>query len=232
MKDELGEALRYDALLEAEKVTGKGYKEDPKTMELGAVNLFSNSDRKKRLLKESNDSYFSMPWDEYGALLNSRPVFNFQKIYSENWLDDDLDKNRDREVAVWAEFEYGFLLLADSYMGNVNSAKMYYQIVVKKRPCNTHSGGFQNYDKEKSRGVLEGSFDAREGFFYNLNIIYNAALGFNVPWTKHSKSDGPFIWFPSRNAHAINSESFDEIFGNVAFADWLKFEVCKFGGKK
>jgi hypothetical protein len=83
--DPLDEILKTDALTEAQNITGKSYKEDDETMKLGFLMHIMKGDQKKRALKARGDTYYSQPFEEHCALVES---YGFEMVYEETYEND------------------------------------------------------------------------------------------------------------------------------------------------
>lgn len=158
--DKIGEALRFDALSEAERVSGQSYKEDDATSKLGLAMHVMHIQNKERLLRESGDSYFSMRfWDHKNLYLG----LGFSMVWREYFTGSGGDE-------IYAVFWHpeGLLATLESYGGErTNSAKMYYNY--------SHPDVYFDW-KLKSSGhyngdVWIGDHDAREGICYNLDAL-------------------------------------------------------------
>jgi len=228
MNDKLGDALKFDSLGEAEKITSNEYKEDKNTTALGMLLMQQNSAKKEAMLKANNDTYWGMTWDEFCNILNTRPVHHFEKIYSESFV-FEAHGGGPEEVIVWADFTHGILITANSFTGSLNSGSFYYQGLVKGKNRPDGSGGFNNYDDIKEQGVYSGHFDIREGLFYKLDKLCGQLESFDVPWTiGENQTFGPHVWFPVDKGRSF-CEVFDKVFANVPAEKRAIFEVIKFG---
>jgi hypothetical protein len=70
-KQELSKLLEYDSLAEAEKITGKSYKESEGTSFLGLGLMMANNKKKNKILKENKDSTFSNTVEDYINIIQS-----------------------------------------------------------------------------------------------------------------------------------------------------------------
>lgn len=61
--DRLREVEDFDALAEAEKITGESYKEDDSTGLFGMILHMDKNEKKARILSEMQDLQWGMSWD-------------------------------------------------------------------------------------------------------------------------------------------------------------------------
>ena len=171
------EALRFDALLHAEEITGKSYKTDGDTEMLGVALHMSHSQKKKELLKSAGDTYWAMPMSEWFAVVQS---MGFERIFSM-----PIPETNDHFHILWKP---GVLLTVDTYWGDksVNSAKAHFNYKGPRSAMfKCSSGHAGTVDGEE---VWEGSVDAREGFRFAMDRM-QAAGEFLPVWIGN-----PFLW--------------------------------------
>ena len=176
MRNELDNALKFDSLSEAEKITGKSYKTDKATESLGMAMFFEHNKHKARLLDESDDTGFSNTVEDY---LRIAKDIGFELL-----LTEPLPAYEDRQdyiYILWHE-GYSILLHFDSYFGNesVNSGKFHYNIEFKDREIMDWSvkssgsyyapDGSQNFE-EDGRLIWCGDHDCREALRHNINKL-------------------------------------------------------------
>jgi len=79
MKSKFDDAMSFDPLYEAEKLTGKSYKEDKGTESLGFLMALEHNEKKRDMLKAMNDTYMCIPYPKaidiiLGSLLDFKVV--------------------------------------------------------------------------------------------------------------------------------------------------------------
>jgi len=164
MKDKkIREVLNFDGLHEAEKLTGKSYKDDKLTEALGFLHHIENSKRKRELLESLGDSGFSNTEEDYLEIVKS---IGFESALIEPFINDD--GIEERLHIMWNK-EHSILLVFDTHTWgddgswaksgqevpppNVNGGNFYYHWSPKPNyngTC-TSSGGFiGNGDKNST----------------------------------------------------------------------------------
>lgn len=157
---QVAEALSFDPLGAAERITGESYKDDATTSALGLGLAVMHNERKEALLKNTADSYFSMSFAEQLVLFAD---LGFDEVYRETF---DGGHGTDAYVILW--HPDGLLATCESYMGtHRNTAKVHYNY-------RHQSGGYPG--RLISSGRLEddvwiGDHDAREGIRHNLDAM-------------------------------------------------------------
>ena len=152
-KEKIDELLNSDSLGIAEKITGKSYKEDDKTGNLGMLINIGLSEEKKKLLSEANDTCFSETTENYMRLVLEA---GFELL-----LEEDFSYKCKYSGALYKEKffimfhrEYSILLKWDTFQGKRNAADMYYNwafdINAKKWSFTSsghciHEEGFENF---------------------------------------------------------------------------------------
>lgn len=124
---EIEKKLRFDPLDEAEKITGKSYKDDPSTSSLGMLLLWENGKAKDDILELFHDSTFSMGMLDYIKVVES---LGFENVGEYPFEDEKYGKGETEVFLVYWHPEYSILLDFDSYggrfSGNRNSSQFYY----------------------------------------------------------------------------------------------------------
>jgi len=201
MTNEFDEMLNIDPLGEAEKITGRSYKEDEETLHLGMLLQLAKNSQVSEELSLRNDTHFGISWNEALSIYED---LGFQEIFSEEFSDFLYPENPKTEVykVFWNE---GFLLAVESYnaMSTVNSASLYYNWIphdLKNSHRFTSSG---SYD-ENSEGELvwSGDHDAREGL---RNIISNLKGHGEILETWQFS---PFLWLVNFSAKKQDDYSY------------------------
>lgn len=185
--------LDFDPLLEAEKITGKSYKEDEDTNSLGvALHILHNQDKQRRL-SETLDTYYNQGETHFFSIVKE---LGFEKVYSEKFR----GQYNEDEISAWVLKE-GVLLIAETFGWNpdeerhINKASIYYNIKpidndVSGLHRNLSSGGF--YGKTEDL-FWSGNHDVREALRYKLGKLRKHGK-FITPWKKQ-----PFIGFVPYN---------------------------------
>ncbi len=197
---EIGEALSFDALREAEILTGKSYKDDKDVATLGLVLANKHNEKKDALLYLTQDTRFDMTLEEAIAIFES---LGFKLVYS-----DKIENTGDIHRIFWNE--KGLLLTCDSYYGDkkINSGHVYFNFQGNREAMFKCSNGFAGiigssfttknpleipddvYNKALEDGnvVWSGNFDVREGLRYTLKMMEDNGK-FLKQWIHR-----PFLW--------------------------------------
>lgn len=195
--------LHNDPLANAEKLTGKSYKDDDSTSNIGFMMSIHDNMVKDKALKSIGDTVFSMDWLAYCEMIET---FGFGLMINDSSPDGG------ESLRVYYHEQDGILLCADSFQGNRNAASAYYNWRPNLKPKEewkdpdvaelvnfhsvTSSGSFYYPGKEdmiQSDPPLEeivwtGNHDAREALSFNMRRLRE--LGTFVPiWKKQ-----PYLW--------------------------------------
>lgn len=171
--------INKDSLAEAECITGKSYKNDGSTLELGAMMHMTNAEKKHEALEEAGDTTFSMATDDYIEVIER---IGFQKIYEESFQDD----GHEECYYIYWFGKKGILLEFDTHRGRRNAATMYYNIKLKEdlEQYTISSGGFVDIDER----IWSGNHDAREAIIHKINKLSRNGI-FLRKWQEQ-----PFHW--------------------------------------
>ena len=141
----LDEMLNFDPLHTAEKIVGE---QNDISNSIGMNLMLQNNLKKKEILNELGDSTFSCTIEKYFDIIIN---FGFEQIYEEVILKckDDLNDDVNETFYVFWHRELNILLNVDTYRGNVNGSKFYYNWFVKfnKKHGSTSSGCFLKEDR-------------------------------------------------------------------------------------
>lgn len=167
---ELKALLNFDALHEAEKVTGKSYKEDGGTESLGFLWHIENSQKRKALLTKLGDSTFSNTEEDY---LNIVKSIGFESLLVEPFINRDgieeryhIMWNKERSILLsfdthtWGDDGSWAKAGKDVPPPNVNGGKIYYNWSPNpdcKNHCTSSGGYVGNGDSNKSYSVYFNS---------------------------------------------------------------------------
>jgi hypothetical protein len=195
--------LYNDPLANAEKITGKSYKDDETTSNLGFLMGIHENMVKDKTLKAIGDTVFSMDWLAYCEMIET---FGFGLMIN------DLSPDGGESLRIYYHEKDGILLCTDSFQGNRNAANAYYNWRPNLKPKEewadpkvaelvnfyqaTSSGGmyFPEKDGESTDDpkwediVWAGNHDAREGIAFKLKQLRE--YGKFIPvWTRQ-----PSLW--------------------------------------
>lgn len=172
------EHLEFDALHVAGQMTGKSYKDDADTENLGIALLITANRNREQALRKSGDTYMGMAFAEFLAVAHAEGFVTLSQepIQGADCLDS--------MALLWKASE-GLLLCAESYWGgsSTNSAKIYFNLETKKWPARA-SGSVRD-------GAFIGHFDGREGLRYTLAQMRTQGR-FLSQWRRR-----PFLWLLS-----------------------------------
>lgn len=198
----LEEALSFDALDVAERLTGESYKTDEDTELLGLGMFFENNRRKEKMLLEAGDTPFNCTLNKQLAiaLAEGFKVVLIDNFTGRKWHDETPPE--ETFMVLWNP--EGFLMTIESYNGTGrNMAKLYYNLDLSESMATeerkyysvTSSGGFI-FDHTAPKdadgyspmtNLWAGDHDAREAFRYTLNKLRTASP---LPvWAKQ-----PHLW--------------------------------------
>jgi hypothetical protein len=208
------EALRFDALAAAEKVTGKTYKEDKETEHLGVAMHLAAVQGKKKILEMVDDTTFSHEAFDYIRIVKEE---GFELILEDEFQGKEF---ADSLYVFW--HPDGILLCFDTYWNHksVNGGKFYYNWrpdseVLEDRPWRFTSSGHYTYpggalakhdpqawDRAKEKGEVfwSGDHDCREGLRHHLKMLRKHGT-FLTPWI-----ESPFLWL----THYADKDGLDE----------------------
>jgi hypothetical protein len=134
----------FDSLSEAEKITGKSYKEDETTSWLGLAMHLDHVKRMESLMNSTNDTKFSEKTENY---ISKVTEFGFEEVYRESFIDIKWDNKQECFYVFWHK-EYSILLCFDTFKGNRNGGNFYYNWIPNDRSQYgvTSSGGYKTFD--------------------------------------------------------------------------------------
>lgn len=179
----IADLLAYDALSEAERITGESYKNDESTSAIGFGLHLMHARDKEAALAEAHDSHFRMDLADILALFAD---LGFEEVL----CDDFKGTARNDEPAPAETFRIlwhadGLLATVESYgTTGHNMSKVYYNLKVTDETnlwSRTSSGHFAD-------GVWVGDHDAREGIRTKLSRLREVG-DFLPVWVER-----PFLW--------------------------------------
>jgi len=176
---DLHSLLHLDPLLEAEKLTGKSYKEDDDTQWAGFGIMRAKSKAVEQELSERGDTTFRNQLDRYQEIITG---YGFEKV-----LELDFNAAHDNKPEKFFVYwhPYGLLLHFDTYQTyEVNGGNVQY--------CwSSTAEDAWRYTSSSSPlgdGLILGSHDCREATIFNLENLRTHGE-FICPWPKL-----PFMW--------------------------------------
>jgi hypothetical protein len=186
----LDAALSRDGLAEAEKLTGRSYKDSSLTQALGFAAHLDASAQRDAILSLADDTTFSMGLDEYLRVVRDE---GFELALSVPFT----GKSYDGEPAPSETFyvfwhpKHGILLRFDTYGGSrISGGNFYYNIDFpdSRWPEGrvTSSGGFS--DNGDGTFTFVGNHDCREGLRFHIRQLRKHGTFVN-PWRHRG-----FLW--------------------------------------
>jgi hypothetical protein len=173
LTEQITKALQTDGLAEAEKLTGKSYKDDKTTEALGMMMLMQNNADKDALLELSGDTTFSNKVDRYLRICES---LGFKEVLVLPFM----DKMSNRQQHQYVLFKPGVLLVFDTFFeDSVNSSHFYYNWIpkIKIEDCYRLLSSGSWKDKE----TWVGYHDGREALKYHIRQLEEHGK-FLYPW--------------------------------------------------
>lgn len=184
--------LRYDALSEAEKITGNEYKADEATALLGFALQYEKTKKLDELLSSIGDTKLSNKLTDYLAIVQR---FGFKIVYSEDFVNDS--NVPEKMFVLWHE-DLSVLLCFDTFTWdhksepNVNSGNFYYNWSPYNsinRYALTSSGSFFNEkDNESHITLFENDFSKP---YYIPNYPADIKWDDTIRWEDYKKQKAP-----------------------------------------
>lgn len=194
----LEEALKFDALASAEKITGKSYKDDKTTEQLGMVMHITAADAKRKILRTVDDTTLSHDAFDYLRIAKEE---GFEIVLEEEFVSQEF---ADSLYVLW--HPDGILLKFDTYWNHktINGGHFWYNwrpkpgierwrytssghMVIENRQENSSDEEWSRAEKE-NRLVWVGDHDCREALRFHLRQLRENGE-FVKPWVA-----APFIW--------------------------------------
>jgi hypothetical protein len=172
--DRMKRILEFDALSEAEKLTGADCYEDAVTQNLGVGMFLVNAAIKQQELCDRQDTRWSMDYLEYLSIVTDLG-FEVIKI----WDIAQEDDRTEQVLFLWHK-ETGVPLVFDTYKGYTNSAHIYGNWIPNdpEHRCRYTSTGCWSAIRED---VWCGEWDAREAFRFQFEQLCKHGT-FVSPW--------------------------------------------------
>jgi len=192
MTKKLDELLKFDATLEAEKITGVEYKPgkgfDKETLATAIALLQDNIASRNEILMDLNDTLLENELSRYLFIIEK---YGFEKVLEEDFGTKHFmsDETTYEKYYIYVHRKKGLLLSFDTYTWTkkpprLNGGNVYYQwkpFVDNWAEC-ISSGGFIRGD------IWSGHHDCREALIHNLTKLDNRGE-FVVPWVER-----PALW--------------------------------------
>lgn len=178
-KNEINEALDFDGLHEAEKLTGKSYKEDDGTSTLGLFATLLNNQMKNKMLSSLDDTIFSETEEEY---LRKVTDFGFEVLLKETFMSktyfEDEEPVEERFYIMFHR-KYSILLTWDTFRGHRNGGNFYYNWSAKNNKVRGRlSSG--HYIGRKDRHPLSTYFN--QDLTEHVNPDFETVVGVEPKW--------------------------------------------------
>jgi hypothetical protein len=192
-QDEIDQALSFDPLDAAERLTGESlHDHNSSAVTLGFLLMHKSGAHKDRLLKAAKDTYFNIPMTEFLTLLEAN---GFQIVLTEDVrLNPRYDEGGNKFRMAW---NGSVLLVFDSYRGDtvINGGHAYY--CYNGPYMNDHGSCSWVLDENRETvkindlPVIRGHHDIREGLFHKLSKLSKAGtlmskwIGTDFLWLLH-----------------------------------------------
>lgn len=174
--------LRYDSLSEAEKLTGKSYKEDESVSWLGMALMWENTKTKNEFLNLNDDTKLTNDLDNYLRIAKDE---GFEVVFKEDFTHRGVANSL---FVLWNNKD-GILLSFDTYRGNVNGGVYYYNWKPASSNLKNWYGIFtQSGHFNQEKGIWVGHHDCREGLRLRLSDFRENGK-FIKPWI-----ESQFLW--------------------------------------
>ena len=181
--EQVRETLRVDAFGDAERVTGKSYKEDKATESLGVALHIRKNMAAKQMLESNGDAWFGCPLSVHERILGELGAERLLRLPFASYHGNKTDS-----LNIW--WSLGILFVYDTYYGeqSINSGHFYYNWRPKdgitwQERCQCTSSGCMT-----KSGVWYGDHDIREAT--KLHIATLREYGELLPrWAKR-----PHLW--------------------------------------
>lgn len=208
MTEDFQRLLDTDALAEAEKITGRSYKEDPLTKALGFGMHIRLTETKREELALRDDTYYASPWTDTLRIYRD---LGFEIVHSHRFPSSRQTVELDAFVVLWRLD--GVLATAESYGDATNSSKIYYNWRpnedLESRWGITSSGGFHRESYDAGDEIWVGHHDVREAIRHKLARLESNGT-FVVPWVAR-----PFLWLLDYSQPKVEGFDYKKITGGV-----------------
>lgn len=222
--------LKFDALAEAEKVTGKPYQGDEGTTGLGMFLLHSKSRALKERLVDMKDTYFGMSWEYFRSTLLDG-FLGFEEVWTNKFRGIDFDNKpygyEDTE-SMFLSKERGIIVFAESYSGgsSVNGGHCFMQYRAVSEVMKVWSTISSGCFVDKERNILRNELDIREGLLYYLTKIdLMPEKEWVTPWVGPEYDRRPWIlnYDETHEPERLTGNRFDtDAFSRMKKEKWAK----------
>lgn len=156
---------RFDALDTAQKITGKKYQNDKETESLATLLHLSHSRNQEQMLKQMNDTTFSMG---YKAYLDIVKDLGFVQV--DEWVFSSKYHSQE-QFSHW--LLDGMYLIVESFneYNSRNRAELYFAWKSDKRTYDVGIECSQRYYKENGVTISLCSLDARVGLRHSIEVL-------------------------------------------------------------
>jgi hypothetical protein len=202
MSDELlKKLLNYDALDNAERITGKSYKEDPLTETIGFIDHVRSCAEKRETLELLDDTTFSNTLERYTRILREE---GFEQVLCLPFTGRD---EKPETFQVWFHPD-GLLLKFDTYgSGSINGGNFYFQIRLNSNSARIGMRCSSQMSRVDESAMI-GDFDCREALRFHIRQLRSAGT-LLAQWVEK-----PWLWLlhymdtedPNYNHKAITAE--------------------------
>lgn len=172
----LNEILNFDALANAEKITGKSYKEDKLTEAKGFVDFLKNNRLKENLLSSMDDTCFCETEQSY---IRKVTDFGFKSLLVEPFINEDGIEER---LHIMWHYDYSILLVLDTYTYSDDGS---WGKAGKEVPPPSRNGGKLYYNWSPKYKKSRYSLTSSGGFVYNGDTGISFGAEFNKDLTPH-----------------------------------------------
>lgn len=201
---EFQDMLNFDAFGAAEAITGKSYKDDEETRNLGMLMHMRHTEVEKEELALRDDTYYGVPFTTALTIFHD---LGFVDGYERSFVSPLTGDTESHMVLVHPD---GILMNVNSYGDNLNSATMFYQwehddeVDGQLHMESGHYSAEAYNNPENSRKVWIGSHDARIGIRHTLDVLRNKGR-FLSKWVDKDY----FLWLLSY-ADERDSDNYEE----------------------
>lgn len=198
MDKKIEKLLNTDALSEAEKITGKSYKEDKLTEAIGLSNHIALGKEKEKLLKSVGDSTSQNTELDYLKIVEG---IGFKSLLIEPFTNKD---NIEERLHIMWHYEHSILLVFDTHTWgddgswakagrsvpppSINGGSFYYNWKPNGELSYFNGLSSGGYVEEEGNFVWSGSHDCREAIVFNINNLSKNG-SFIENWV-----ECPFLW--------------------------------------
>lgn len=233
LQENILKTQKFDALSEAEKITGKSYKESESTSSLGFLLHILKGQEMKQMLSKADDTQFSNTVKDYLRITGN---FGFEVVYKEPFMSDRCEEN----LYVLFQKELGILICFDTFTWgdskevNVNGGNMYYNWSPNSLNMRhlTSSGSFYFAEKDSHMTLFEKDLITRykienypKSAEWSSELSYEEFKAINDPINKEQKElfdlavkcGKRFLWIGSHDCREGIITTIKSMFENGKF---------------